>query len=142
MGCGRSSRRNGTLLDDSTAYAANTDDDIMITESELLALLGDLESFRVERTVSTSDTTKFSQAVCAFANDMPASHLPGYLLIGADDKTGRPAGLKVTDELLRNLAGLTSDGNILPAPAIAVYRVRSEERRVGKECRSRWSPYH
>ena len=24
----------------------------------------------------------------------------------------------------------------------AVARVRSEERRVGKECRSRWSPYH
>src|SRR5256885_12709120 len=23
-----------------------------------------------------------------------------------------------------------------------VYCVRSEERRVGKECRSRWSPYH
>ena len=22
------------------------------------------------------------------------------------------------------------------------YSVRSEERRVGKECRSRWSPYH
>ena len=21
-------------------------------------------------------------------------------------------------------------------------RIRSEERRVGKECRSRWSPYH
>ena len=25
---------------------------------------------------------------------------------------------------------------------IAVKRRRSEERRVGKECRSRWSPYH
>src|SRR2546426_9361780 len=24
----------------------------------------------------------------------------------------------------------------------APYAVRSEERRVGKECRSRWSPYH
>src|SRR3712207_9426906 len=24
----------------------------------------------------------------------------------------------------------------------AVYVLRSEERRVGKECRSRWSPYH
>ena len=23
-----------------------------------------------------------------------------------------------------------------------VYHFRSEERRVGKECRSRWSPYH
>ena len=23
-----------------------------------------------------------------------------------------------------------------------VHEIRSEERRVGKECRSRWSPYH
>ena len=27
-------------------------------------------------------------------------------------------------------------------PRDAVTRHRSEERRVGKECRSRWSPYH
>ena len=27
------------------------------------------------------------------------------------------------------------------APVVAV-QIRSEERRVGKECRSRWSPYH
>ena len=26
--------------------------------------------------------------------------------------------------------------------AVILNRVRSEERRVGKECRSRWSPYH
>ena len=25
---------------------------------------------------------------------------------------------------------------------LATYNTRSEERRVGKECRSRWSPYH
>ena len=25
---------------------------------------------------------------------------------------------------------------------ISVIKMRSEERRVGKECRSRWSPYH
>ena len=24
----------------------------------------------------------------------------------------------------------------------SLYKARSEERRVGKECRSRWSPYH
>ena len=31
----------------------------------------------------------------------------------------------------------------LPAAALTVALVlRSEERRVGKECRSRWSPYH
>ena len=94
----------------------------MITETELLALLNDLESFRVERTVSTSDTSKFSQAICAFANDMHASRLPGFLLIGADDKPGAPSGLKATDELLCYLAGLFSDGNILPPPAVTVYR--------------------
>ena len=26
--------------------------------------------------------------------------------------------------------------------ATSAFRKRSEERRVGKECRSRWSPYH
>ena len=31
-------------------------------------------------------------------------------------------------------------GPAIPEPGDVV--VRSEERRVGKECRSRWSPYH
>ena len=26
--------------------------------------------------------------------------------------------------------------------AAMFFKIRSEERRVGKECRSRWSPYH
>ena len=29
-----------------------------------------------------------------------------------------------------------------PNPVISLTALRSEERRVGKECRSRWSPYH
>ena len=32
-------------------------------------------------------------------------------------------------------------GRLLPITR-AVAQLRSEERRVGKECRSRWSPYH
>src|SRR2546430_4049021 len=28
------------------------------------------------------------------------------------------------------------------SPQVEVVMTRSEERRVGKECRSRWSPYH
>ena len=27
-------------------------------------------------------------------------------------------------------------------PTLLLFTTRSEERRVGKECRSRWSPYH
>ena len=33
-------------------------------------------------------------------------------------------------------------GLLLAIKSIALARARSEERRVGKECRSRWSPYH
>ena len=94
----------------------------MITESELLKLMADGESFRVERTASVNDTVKFSEAICAFANDLPHSGLPGFLLIGVDDG-GVPSGLRVTDSLLTTLAGITSDGNILPAPAIVAYKI-------------------
>ncbi len=93
----------------------------MITEQELLKLLADLESDRVERTISTSNTDKFAQAVCAFANNFPAHRQPGYLLIGVEDN-GQPSGLKVTDDLLQSLGALRSDGNIQPMPALTVSR--------------------
>ena len=34
------------------------------------------------------------------------------------------------------------DGKDMPLSAFLPEKFRSEERRVGKECRSRWSPYH
>ena len=39
------------------------------------------------------------------------------------------------------LHGNNLSGNYFGKQGI-LYRDRSEERRVGKECRSRWSPYH
>lgn len=95
----------------------------MIEEKELLTLLGDLESFRVERTTSMTDTQKYGEAICAFANDMAGARLPGFLFIGVDDKTGEPTGLSVTDKFLQILAGLSADGNILPPPAMVVYKI-------------------
>lgn len=95
----------------------------MITETELLALMGDLESDRVERTVATNDTPKFREAICAFANDFPGHCKPGYLLLGVDDKSGRASGLEASDGLLRNLGGLRQDGEILPQPAMEVYKI-------------------
>ena len=42
--------------------------------------------------------------------------------------------------------GLSLQGNTTISPAPTTHALRSEERRVGKEClrlcRSRWSPYH
>lgn len=87
------------------------------------ALLADRESDRIERTISTNNTAKFSEAICAFANDLPNHREPGYLFIGADDETGMPSGLNVTDDLMKNLSALRSEGNILPIPAMTVERV-------------------
>ena len=48
-----------------------------------------------------------------------------------------------------NIGGSRTDAyNALDRSTMRVYKIengeekRSEERRVGKECRSRWSPYH
>ena len=91
----------------------------MITKSELEELLASTETYRVERTKSTTDKDKFGEAVCAFANDMPDCGKPGYLFIGVDND-GHPCGMKATDELLQKFAAIRSDGNILPIPTISV----------------------
>lgn len=91
--------------------------------------MADLESDRVERTTSTTNTDKFAQAICAFANDVPNHRQPGYLLVGVDDR-GQVAGLCVTDQLLQNLGALRSDGNILPMPALTVTRFQLENGQV------------
>ncbi len=75
----------------------------MLTEEQLKDLLSDLEADNIERTVSVSNTDKFGQAICAFANDLSNRRSPGYLLIGVKDN-GALSGLTVTDELLQNLA--------------------------------------
>ena len=62
----------------------------MITTTKIRALLNDIESDRVERTISTTNTDKFGQAICAFAND---SEILGgaYIVVEADngDKIGK-----------------------------------------------------
>jgi ATP-dependent DNA helicase RecG len=90
-----------------------------MNDNELEALLLDLESDRVERTASASDTKKIAQAICAFANDLPGHGQPGVIFIGVHDD-GACAELEITDELLKNLAGIRADGNILPLPDLNV----------------------
>ena len=46
------------------------------------------------------------------------------------------------DESRKILITLSDKGKPYTVPTNSVIHLRSEERRVGKECRSRWSPYH
>lgn len=101
----------------------------MLQAEELRELLADLESDRIERTVSTTKTDKFAEAVTAFANDLAGHRQPGYLLVGVRDD-GTLDGLNVTDALLQNLAALRSDGNIIPLPALTVQRFQFPEGEV------------
>ena len=94
----------------------------MLSQQELIAMLSDLESDRVERTVSENNTDKFSEAICAFSNDFPNHKLPGYLIVGADDKTGKVVGLTILDKLLKDLAAIRNNGQILPQPSISVQK--------------------
>ena len=59
-----------------------------------------------------------------------AQEKPNVVLIMVDDMGYSDIGCYGGEILTPNIDALASKG------------VRSEERRVGKECRSRWSPYH
>ena len=58
----------------------------MLNESELYQMIhSPEESWRLEKTIGLKDTTKFGEAICSFANDLPDEGMPGYLLIGVDN---------------------------------------------------------
>ena len=60
--------------------------------------------------------------------DIKQKKLPPSILFSGPECSGK---LTAALELARSVS-CTESGNLC----------RSEERRVGKECRSRWSPYH
>src|SRR2546428_5633853 len=65
----------------------------------------------------------------AMTVDEIAALKPSRIVISPGPCTPKEAGVSI--ETIKRLAG-----------AVPILGVRSEERRVGKECRSRWSPYH
>jgi ATP-dependent DNA helicase RecG len=93
----------------------------MITQEQLLALLPQMEDDRYEKTISTTGTDKFGEAICAFSNDLGDTKRPGYLVIGAHDN-GAIAGLKLDEKFIQTLLNFRTDGRIVPPPAMFVNR--------------------
>jgi ATP-dependent DNA helicase RecG len=93
------------------------------TDPELDKMLSELESDLVERKESFKgeSPTRVREAVCAFSNDLADHRQPGVVFVGARDD-GSPAYIQVTDELLRALADIKTDGNIVPPPSMNVER--------------------
>src|SRR3712207_254760 len=100
-------------------------------------------------------TDGYTKVIC----DLIDERKPEIMLVGAT-YIGRDLGPRVAARLK---TGLTADctaldideetknllmtrpafgGNLMATIVCGDHRPQSEERRVGKECRSRWSPYH
>ncbi len=91
----------------------------MLSNQYLMNIIEGGESDRTEFTEATNDMDKIRQAICAFANDLPAHGAPGFIFIGIRDD-GSCTDLTITDKLLQKLGGLRNDGKILPFPVIEV----------------------
>ncbi len=79
------------------------------------------ESDRVEfkESLRGDAPNRIREAICAFANDLPDHRTPGVVFVGVRDD-GTPIGLSVTDELLRQLADMKTDGKTVPPPSLTV----------------------
>ena len=78
-----------------------------------------------------------------FVKELENKILSGELKVG--DKLPSERELASSMQVSRavvnaGIAELEQKGFLIIKPRIGTFR--SEERRVGKECRSRWSPYH
>jgi ATP-dependent DNA helicase RecG len=93
------------------------------TDAEIEGMLNDLESDLVERKRSGADRKGIRRNICAFANDLPGHGRPGLIFVGVEDD-GTCANISIDDALLRNLAQMRDDGNILPIPAMEVRKRR------------------
>ena len=68
---------------------------------------------------------------------LAVAHGADYLGVGAAFSTHTKTDVDVLPE-----GELKKICDAVDVPVVAIGGIRSEERRVGKECRSRWSPYH
>ena len=89
---------------------------------------------KVEQITSMEDDfAQWYTDICKKAELIDYSSVKGFMIL-------RPYGYAIWENIQRIMDGefkKTGHENVA-MPAL----IRSEERRVGKECRSRWSPYH
>ncbi|ODS34861.1 transcriptional regulator [Candidatus Altiarchaeales archaeon WOR_SM1_SCG] len=95
----------------------------MLSIDEIRAMMKDLESDRVERTISFRED-KLGPATCAFSNDFPNHKKPGYILLGVNDD-GTVNGMTIGDEELQKIGNIKSNGNVLPQPSLVVSPVHN-----------------
>ena len=101
------------------------------TDEELLQIIefGEADSVEFKESLSGSAPREVREAICAFANDLPRYEEPGVIFVGVRNNR-TIAGLPVTDELLRQLADMKTDGNIVPPPSLTVEKYVLQDKEI------------
>src|SRR5260221_10261052 len=90
-----------------------------------------------------SSRRRHTRSLCDWSSDVCSSDLEDHAFQICVFEKASSAQWETTSERMICLKNTNLEGVIL---SVEVQQVRgndrSEERRVGKECRSRWSPYH
>ena len=117
--------------------------------SEILALLSS-KNFKVRESCADAfnDILKkyvdvaTSQINAIFKNKRIDDELRGFLRVDESRIVGDDIDFDFIDDLLNSVVDRYDISRRFYELKAKLFGVRSEERRVGKECRSRWSPYH
>ena len=100
------------------------------TDEDLLQIIkaGESDTVEFKESLSGSAPERIREAICAFANDLRDSGEAGLIIVGVKDNTALGT-TPITDGLLRQLADMKTDGNIVPPPSLTVEKrvIRSKE---------------
>ena len=96
-------------------------------------------SYKTESYIILSDDTKVTGQLRKAAGKINA-----FTKLIIKDSDGKKQKINATDiKVFANKVGDTAKAmSVMDNLDSVTKAIRSEERRVGKECRSRWSPYH
>ena len=98
-----------------------------ILQRKLPPKLKDPRSFTIPCTIGDFD---FDKVLCDLGANVNMMSLSIFKKLELKEVKPTMVSLKLVDRSIKHPRGIIEDAR------------RSEERRVGKECRSRWSPYH
>ena len=123
---------------------------------EILKMISELNEIAEESAARIKELEKLSKDIEQFAGVISSiSSRTNILSLNASIEAARAGehgrGFAVVASEVRNLAAQSAKSSKEITDTISMVQqsvgktvdsMRSEERRVGKECRSRWSPYH
>src|SRR5688572_2904281 len=106
--------------------------------------IGEWRIYEVDKTfyaVAASRNSMYASSFTGFFDSFALSQNDGSTLANAESPVGNTVS-NSTERWLIILQTFSPHERSKANRRMNVLRGRSEERRVGKECRSRWSPYH